>query len=61
MPRPNLPAPKDVIEIAKGMKAEGIVTGNIRCPDGTEITWGENSKVDGPSALDKWRAEQNAS
>lgn len=37
MPRPAVPLPKDVIAIAKGLKAEGITSGVIRCADGTEI------------------------
>lgn len=61
MPRPSLPIPNDVIAIVKGMKAEGIASGSIRCPDGTEITWWQ----DGPSdpamtELDKWKAKKNA-
>lgn len=61
MPRPSLPIPKDIIEIAKGMKAEGIVSGSIRCPDGTEIIWGDSAPVGKPSALEKWKAGRDAS
>jgi hypothetical protein len=60
MPRPNLPIPKDVIEIVKGMKAEGIASGAIRCPDGTEITWGGIVPVSELSELEKWKANRNA-
>lgn len=33
MPRPNVPPPKDVIAIAKGLKAEGIAFGAIKCAE----------------------------
>lgn len=48
MPRPAVPLPKDVIEIAKGLKAEGITSGVIHCADGTEIEWGDYQSGDSP-------------
>lgn len=62
MPRPNVPPPKDVIAIVKGLKAEGINAGVIRCADGTEIQWGEtgNSNLR-PTEFEKWKAKRNAS
>lgn len=61
MPRPAVPLPKDVIAIAKGLKAEGITSGVIRCADGTEIAWGEGQASDAASTeLEKWRAKRNA-
>ena len=61
MPRPSVPLPKDVIAIAKGLKAEGITSGTIKCADGTEIQWGQGGPDD-PSMteLDKWKAKRNA-
>lgn len=61
MPRPAVPCPKDVIEIAKGLKAEGITSGAIKCADGTEIQWGRGG-TDGANMteLDKWKAKRNA-
>ena len=61
MPRPSVPIPKDVIAIAKGLKAEGITSGAIKCADGTEIQWGQG----GPdnltlTELDKWKAKRHA-
>lgn len=61
MPRPNVPPPKDVIAIAKGLKAEGINAGVIRCADGTEIQWGEGGTNDAtPTALERWKANRHA-
>lgn len=61
MPRPAVPLPKDVIAIAKGLKAEGITSGVIRCADGTEIKWGEGQPNDMTmTELDKWKAKRNA-
>lgn len=61
MPRPAVPLPKDVIAIAKGLKAEGIASGTIKCADGTEIQWGQGG-VDDPNLteLEKWRAKRDA-
>lgn len=62
MPRPSVPLPKDVIAIAKGLRAEGITTGVIRCADGTEIKWGESQPGEqATTELKKWRAKRNAS
>ena len=59
MPRPNVPLPKDVIAIAAGLKGEGITSGAIRCPDGTEITWGEGVSDDASmTELEKWRKKK---
>lgn len=61
MGRPTIPLPKDVIAIAKGLKAEGITSGAIKCPDGTEIQWGAGGANDqNMTELDKWRAKRNA-
>lgn len=59
MTRPLVPLPKDVIAIAKGLKAEGITSGLIRCADGTEIKWGEGQGAE-TTELEKWRAKRNA-
>ena len=62
MPRPNVPLAKEVVAIAKGLKAEGIVAGVIRCADGTEIEWGQsNDSEEGMTELEKWRAKKSAS
>lgn len=62
MPRPAVPLPKDVVAIAKGLKAEGITNGAIKCADGTEIQWGPGGETDHPmTALEKWQAERDAS
>lgn len=61
MPRPSIPSPKDVIAIVKGLKAEGIGSGAIRCADGTEISWGqEQSAQMEMTELERWRAKRNA-
>ncbi len=61
MPRPNVPLPKDVVAIAKGLKAEGINAGVIRCADGTEVQWGQGGPDDlTMTELDKWKAKRNA-
>jgi len=61
MPRPSVPLPKDVIAIAKGLKAEGITTGTIKCSDGTEIQWGNGGPDDqNMTELDRWKAKRNA-
>ncbi len=61
MPRPNVPHPKDVIAIAKGLLAEGITTGKIRCADGTEIHWSQDgSDLSELTPLEKWRGTRNA-
>jgi len=61
MPRPNVPPPKDVIAIAKGLKAEGINTAVIRCADGTEIEWGEGGASEATATeLEKWKAGRDA-
>lgn len=61
MGRPQVPSPKDVIAIAKGLKAEGIPTGTIKCPDGTEIQWGLGGPDDPTmTELDKWKKKRNA-
>lgn len=61
MPRPSVPLPKDVIAIAKGLKAEGIPPGTIKCADGTEIRWGPGGPDDPAlTELDKWRAKRDA-
>lgn len=61
MPRPSVPPPKDVIAIARGLKAEGIASGSIKCPDGTEIQWNQGGPDD-PAAtpLEEWKAKRNA-
>lgn len=62
MPRPTVPLPKDVVEIARGLKAEGIPSGVIRCADGTEIQWGDvQADAVKPTALEQWKAKKNAS
>ncbi|QEW19008.1 hypothetical protein LA6_001187 [Marinibacterium anthonyi] len=61
MARPTVPPPKDVIAIAKGLKAEGITSGAIRCPDGTEIKWGGSQSGEAHmTELEKWKAKRNA-
>ena len=61
MSRPVVPLPKDVIAIAKGLKAAGITSGTIKCADGTEIQWGQGGPDDaGMTELDKWKAKRNA-
>jgi len=61
MPRPAVPLPKDVIAIAKGLKAEGITSGTIKCADGTEIQWGQGGPDDRTmTELDKWKAKRSA-
>jgi len=60
MPRPSLPIPKDIIAIVKGMKDEGIASGAIRCPDGTEIAWGQADANTELSELEKWKAKRIA-
>ncbi len=60
MPRPSVRLPKDVIAIAKGLKAEGIKNGMIRCPDGTEVKWGEGGKGEAVATpLQEWKAKRN--
>lgn len=62
MPRPSVPLAKEVVAIAKGLKAEGISVGVIRCADGTEIAWGVGRESDETmTELEKWRAKKNAS
>lgn len=61
MPRPSLRLPNDVIAIAKGLKAEGIKNGMIRCPDGTEVKWGDgNCSEAAATPLQEWRAKRDA-
>lgn len=61
MTRPSVPLPKDVIDIAKGFKAEGITSGTIKCPDGTEIHWGHRGPEDPAlSVYEKWKAKRDA-
>jgi hypothetical protein len=50
-----------VIDIAKGLKAEGITTVVIRCADGTEIQWGEGGVGKAAATeLEKWKARRDA-
>jgi len=60
MSRPKLP--KDAIEFAKKMVAEGIASGSVKYPDGMEVTWSKSDIVGKPSMtpLEKWKAKQNA-
>ncbi len=60
MPRPAVPLPKDVIEIAKGLKAEGIASGAIMCADGTGNKWGDYGAKEKPmTELEKWKEKRN--
>lgn len=61
MPRPSVPLAKDVVAIAKGLRAEGITSGMIKCADGTEIIWGQGEPKDPKiSKLDLWKEKRNA-
>lgn len=52
MPRPNLPLAKDVVAIVAGLKSEGLTSGVIKLPDGTEIIWGQELSRDSESTSD---------
>jgi len=59
MPRPKLPV--DVMEFAKGLKAQGIANGSVKYPDGMKITWGDSDPEPVQmTELDKWKANRNA-
>ena len=60
MPRPNVPPSNVIVAIARGLKAVGINEGMIRCPDGTQIHWGESGiSNSNQTPFEKWKANRN--
>lgn len=62
MPRPNLPKPEHLAEIARALKAEGISSARVQgAPDGSYvIAWGESDTADTPkTALQRWQEQQS--
>lgn len=62
MPRPMLPMPKEIADIAKSLRAEGFTSISIEtAPDGkVTIIVGEDLSQSNVTPLEKWKATRGS-